>query len=91
MQNEKAEPTEAEIEHNELQDLATSLGICCDTEFDKFRWFLVQCAQSQLPPGWTKELDPLNRVYYYNGREGKIQPTHPLLFKFRVFFHEFVE
>ena len=75
----------------ELKDMANSIGICYETEGQKYGWYIEQCVKSQLPTGWVKESDPTGKYYYYHEATGEIVNSHPSIFQFRQFFADYVE
>lgn len=75
----------------ELRALASSIGICYDSEKTKYGWYLDQCASAQLPTDWIKEYDPQGDIYYFNNKDQRISKVHPCISKFRAFFTQFVE
>lgn len=43
--------------------------------------------KTELPENWTKFLHENGKIYYYNGIENLKTKKHPLLKKFRVYYH----
>ena len=44
--------------------------------------------KTELPEGWSKNLQEDGKFHYYNQNENKYSKEHPLTKKFRNYYHE---
>ncbi len=75
----------------EVEALAQDIGI--DIERDKANhiWFLQQALLSELPHGWTKELDLRGNTVYHNFLNNSSSKNHPNAIRFRIAFNDLLK
>lgn len=73
---------------DEVEKLATDIGIDIDRDKSKYIWFLQQALISELPFGWQKEQDLSGKTIYHNTFNNVISDCHPNIYKFRIAFND---
>ena len=44
--------------------------------------------KTELPDGWSKQINENGKFYYYNQNQNIYTKIHPLMKKFRNYYHE---
>ena len=45
----------------------------------------------ELPEGWSKSCNEYGKIYYYNQINDEVSSQHPLMKKFRNYYHEILK
>lgn len=75
----------------EVNKLATEIGIDMEHDKESHIWFLQQALLSELPLGWQKEQDLAGNAVYHNSYTNETSSLHPNIYKFRLAFNNILK